>query len=110
MRGDNLIKVSIFSLLSNRQKIFSNPLQLVICFRKTLFSFLMEFYNFFLLKARIREIPAKDKLQYLYCLLSAVLPIVKRIHAEQCSEVELEKRLRGMMLICSSSMLGLKFP
>lgn len=48
-----------------------------------------------LIKARIREIPAKDKLQYLYCLLSAVLPIVKRIHAVQCSEVELEKRLRG---------------
>ncbi|KAL1567379.1 lysine-specific demethylase JMJ25-like [Salvia divinorum] len=48
-----------------------------------------------LIKARIREISAQDKLQYLYCLLSAVLPIVKRIHAEQCSEVELEKRLRG---------------
>ncbi|XP_057797479.1 E3 ubiquitin-protein ligase JMJ24-like [Salvia miltiorrhiza] len=48
-----------------------------------------------LIKARIREISAQDKLQYLYCLLSAVLPIVKRIHAEQCFEVELEKRLRG---------------
>ncbi|KAI3466663.1 hypothetical protein Pfo_023326 [Paulownia fortunei] len=48
-----------------------------------------------LIKARIREIPATDKLQYLYCLLSAVLPIVKKIHSEQCSEVELEKRLRG---------------
>ncbi|KAL3820499.1 hypothetical protein ACJIZ3_006404 [Penstemon smallii] len=48
-----------------------------------------------LIKARIREIPAKEKLQYLYSLLSAVLPIVKRIHSEQCSEVELEKRLRG---------------
>ncbi|KAL8511443.1 hypothetical protein ACS0TY_018013 [Phlomoides rotata] len=48
-----------------------------------------------LIKARIKEIQAKDKLQYLYCLLSAVLPIVKRIHAEQCSEVKLEKRFRG---------------
>ncbi|KAL6553250.1 hypothetical protein OROGR_007092 [Orobanche gracilis] len=48
-----------------------------------------------LIKARIREIPAKDKLQYLYCLLSAVLPIIKQTHSEQCSEVELEKRLRG---------------
>ncbi|CAA0825117.1 Unknown protein [Striga hermonthica] len=48
-----------------------------------------------LIKARIREIPAKDKLQYLYSLLSAVLPIVKQIHSEQCYEVELEKRLRG---------------
>ncbi|XP_075523143.1 E3 ubiquitin-protein ligase JMJ24-like isoform X1 [Primulina tabacum] len=48
-----------------------------------------------LIKTRIREIPAKEKLQYLYCLLSAVLPIVKQIHSEQSSEVELEKRLRG---------------
>lgn len=63
----------------------------------------------FLFKARIKEIQAKDKLQYLYCLLSAVLPIVKRIHAEQCSEVELEKRFRGMMLLCFNSMF-FKFP
>ncbi|XP_073302831.1 E3 ubiquitin-protein ligase JMJ24-like isoform X1 [Primulina huaijiensis] len=48
-----------------------------------------------LIKTRIREIPAKEKLQYLYCLLSAVLPMVKKIHSEQCSEVQLEKRLRG---------------
>ncbi|KAL3615066.1 hypothetical protein CASFOL_040727 [Castilleja foliolosa] len=48
-----------------------------------------------LIKARIREIPAKEKLQYLHCLLSAVLPVVKQIHSEQCSEVEIEKRLRG---------------
>ncbi|XP_065852548.1 E3 ubiquitin-protein ligase JMJ24-like isoform X2 [Euphorbia lathyris] len=44
---------------------------------------------------RIREIPVLDKLQYLYCLLSSVLPVVKKIHNEQCSEVELEKKLRG---------------
>lgn len=48
-----------------------------------------------LLKARIREIPAQNKLQYLYSLLSAVLPVVKHIHNQQCFEVELEKRLRG---------------
>ncbi|KAL5566053.1 hypothetical protein UlMin_029217 [Ulmus minor] len=48
-----------------------------------------------LIKARIREIPALDKLQYLHSLLSSVLPIVKQIHHEHCSEVELEKRLRG---------------
>ncbi|PON81684.1 WRC domain containing protein [Trema orientale] len=48
-----------------------------------------------LIKVRIREIPALDKLQYLHCLLSSVLPVVKQIHLEQCSEVELEKRLRG---------------
>lgn len=49
-----------------------------------------------LIKARIREIPVLDKLQYLYCLLSSVLPIVKQIHQQQCAEVELEKKLRGV--------------
>ncbi|XP_031130580.1 lysine-specific demethylase JMJ25 isoform X2 [Ipomoea triloba] len=48
-----------------------------------------------LIKARIRDIPAQKKLQYLYSLLSAVLPVVKRIHHNQCSEVELERKLRG---------------
>ncbi|GMN43873.1 hypothetical protein TIFTF001_013066 [Ficus carica] len=48
-----------------------------------------------LIKVRIREIPALDKLQYLHRLLSSVLPVVKQIHHDQCSEVELEKRLRG---------------
>ncbi|XP_020867299.1 lysine-specific demethylase JMJ25 isoform X1 [Arabidopsis lyrata subsp. lyrata] len=47
------------------------------------------------IKLRIREIPVLDKLQYLYRLLSAVLPVIKQIHLEQCTEVELEKRLRG---------------
>ncbi|XP_052204649.1 E3 ubiquitin-protein ligase JMJ24 isoform X2 [Diospyros lotus] len=48
-----------------------------------------------LIKIRIREIPIQDKLQYLHCLLSSVLPVVKDIHHEQCSEVELERKLRG---------------
>ncbi|KAI9383008.1 hypothetical protein POPTR_013G019000v4 [Populus trichocarpa] len=48
-----------------------------------------------MVKVRIREIPVLDKLQYLHCLLSSVLPIVKQIHQEQCFEVELEQRLRG---------------
>ncbi|XVE63043.1 hypothetical protein DITRI_Ditri06bG0168000 [Diplodiscus trichospermus] len=48
-----------------------------------------------MIKVRIREIPVLDKLQYLYCLLSSVLPVVKKIHQEQCSEVELERKLRG---------------
>ncbi|XP_038715550.1 lysine-specific demethylase JMJ25-like isoform X2 [Tripterygium wilfordii] len=47
------------------------------------------------IKVRIREIPVLDKLKYLYCLLSSVLPLIKKIHHEQCSEVELEKQLRG---------------
>ncbi|GLT28923.1 hypothetical protein SLA2020_038250 [Shorea laevis] len=49
-----------------------------------------------MIKVRIREIPILDKLQYLYSLLSSVLPIVKKIHHEQCTEVELEKKLRGV--------------
>ncbi|KAF8387810.1 hypothetical protein HHK36_026468 [Tetracentron sinense] len=48
-----------------------------------------------LIKVRIREISVQDKLQYLHCLLSSVLPVVKQIHHEQCSEVELETRLHG---------------
>ncbi|XP_010489647.1 PREDICTED: lysine-specific demethylase JMJ25-like isoform X2 [Camelina sativa] len=47
------------------------------------------------IKVQIREIPVLEKLQYLYRLLSAVLPVIKQIHLEQCAEVELEKRLRG---------------
>ncbi|KAK3028511.1 hypothetical protein RJ639_038579, partial [Escallonia herrerae] len=46
-------------------------------------------------KVKIREIPVQEKLEYLYCLLSSVLHLVTRIHDEQCSEVELERRLRG---------------
>jgi len=52
------------------------------------------------LQVRIREIPVLDKLQYLYRLLSAVLPVIKQIHLEQCMEVELEKRLRGETSFC----------
>ncbi|KAL8107908.1 E3 ubiquitin-protein ligase JMJ24 [Apium graveolens] len=48
-----------------------------------------------LIKVKIREIPIKEKLEYIYCLLSSVLPVAKRIHREQCSEVEFERRLRG---------------
>ncbi|CAH9081363.1 unnamed protein product [Cuscuta epithymum] len=48
-----------------------------------------------LIKARIKDISAQKKLQYLFSLLSAVLPVIKHIHQEQCSEVEIEKRLRG---------------
>lgn len=52
----------------------------------------------FSLQVKIREIPVLDKLQYLYCLLSSVLPVVKQIHQQQCAEVELEKKLRGKKL------------
>lgn len=49
-----------------------------------------------LIKARIREISVLDKLQYLYLLLSSVLPVVTRINRDQCAEVELEKKLYGI--------------
>lgn len=48
-----------------------------------------------LIKIRIREIPAQDKLLYLHSVLSSVLPVVKQIHHDQCLEVELERKLRG---------------
>ncbi|KAI3800363.1 hypothetical protein L1987_28453 [Smallanthus sonchifolius] len=48
-----------------------------------------------MIKGKIREIPAQDKLEHLFCLLSSVLPVVKQIHFEQCSELELERKLRG---------------
>ncbi|KAL0797533.1 hypothetical protein Bca101_052707 [Brassica carinata] len=47
------------------------------------------------IKVRIQAVPVLDKLQYLYRLLSSVLPVIKQIHLDQCTELELEKRLRG---------------
>ncbi|KAG2267670.1 hypothetical protein Bca52824_062225 [Brassica carinata] len=47
------------------------------------------------IKVRIQGIPVLQKLQYLYRLLSAVLPVIKQIHLDQCTELELEKKLRG---------------
>ncbi|KVH89577.1 JmjC domain-containing protein [Cynara cardunculus var. scolymus] len=48
-----------------------------------------------MIKGKIRDIPGQEKLEHLFCLLSSVLPVVKQIHFEQCSELELERRLRG---------------
>ncbi|KAM7272643.1 hypothetical protein ACFE04_027306 [Oxalis oulophora] len=59
-----------------------------------------------LVKAKIRKMPVLDKLQYLYCLLSSVLPVVKQINHEQCSEVELEKRLHGTEIDLARSKLN----
>ncbi|XP_077227282.1 jmjC domain protein JMJ24 isoform X2 [Tasmannia lanceolata] len=47
------------------------------------------------LQVRIREIAGRDKLQYLHCLLSLVLPVLKQIHSEQSFELEVETRLHG---------------
>ncbi|KAF6142673.1 hypothetical protein GIB67_015159 [Kingdonia uniflora] len=48
-----------------------------------------------LIKSKIREIAVSDKLQYSYNILSSILPVVKQIYSDQCSELELESRLRG---------------
>lgn len=58
------------------------------------------------IKVRIREIPVLDKLKYLHCLLSSVLPVVKQIHHEQASEVELEKRLHGSNMLLARAKLS----
>nr|GFB78470.1 lysine-specific demethylase JMJ25 [Tanacetum cinerariifolium] len=47
-----------------------------------------------MIKGKIRDILAQEKLEHLFRLLSLVLPVVKQIHFEQCSELELEKMLR----------------
>ncbi|KAJ4866190.1 RING-type protein [Raphanus sativus] len=47
------------------------------------------------IKVRMQAVPVLDKLKYLYRLLSSVLPVIKQIHLDQCTELELEKRLRG---------------
>ncbi|PIA45936.1 hypothetical protein AQUCO_01600289v1 [Aquilegia coerulea] len=48
-----------------------------------------------LIKFRIKEIAVTDKLQYFHCLLSAILPVVKHIHHDQCFEMELETKIHG---------------
>ena len=63
-------------------------------------------FIFYLIQVRIREIPVLDKLQYLYRLLSSVLPVIKQIHVQQCFEVKLEKRMQGMILDDISCWVG----
>ncbi|KAK9086461.1 hypothetical protein Syun_028855 [Stephania yunnanensis] len=48
-----------------------------------------------LIKARLREISVSNKLKYLHCLLSSILPVIKQIHADQCFEKELETKIYG---------------
>lgn len=59
-----------------------------------------------LIKVRIREIPVQNKLLYLFYVLSSVLPIVKKIHKEHCSEVDLETRVHGKDLSLSRRKLS----
>ncbi|WOK96107.1 hypothetical protein Cni_G04814 [Canna indica] len=48
-----------------------------------------------LVKAKIHEIAAIDKLRYLHSLLKYVLPVLKQIYAEQCFEIGVETRTYG---------------
>ncbi|CAN6320013.1 unnamed protein product [Urochloa humidicola] len=48
-----------------------------------------------LIKARVQEIPVVDKLRYLHCLLAYVLPVLKQIYSDQCSEIGVETRSSG---------------
>uniref|UniRef100_A0A1D1ZBL6 Lysine-specific demethylase 3B n=1 Tax=Anthurium amnicola TaxID=1678845 RepID=A0A1D1ZBL6_9ARAE len=49
-----------------------------------------------LIKGRIREMASIDKLRHLHRLLYFLLPVLKRIHSEQCYELELEIRVYGI--------------
>lgn len=94
LRGDNMVKVFLADFW---RPCFYYTMKFLICCEHCgkIVLFVIVFYE---LQVRIKEIPILDKLQYLYCLLSSVLPVVKQIHYEQCSEVELEKRLHGKIL------------
>jgi len=43
----------------------------------------------------VQEIPVVDKLRYLHCLLSYVLPVLKEIYSDQCFEIGVETRSSG---------------
>ncbi|XP_074589340.1 E3 ubiquitin-protein ligase JMJ24 [Curcuma longa] len=48
-----------------------------------------------LVKAKIHEMPAIDKLRYLHSLLKFILPILKNIYRDQCFEIGVETRAYG---------------
>ncbi|XP_072997167.1 E3 ubiquitin-protein ligase JMJ24 isoform X2 [Typha latifolia] len=48
-----------------------------------------------LIKAKVKEIAGIDKLRYLHRLLVFVLPVLKKIYAEQCFEIGVETRVYG---------------
>ncbi|CAL9106172.1 unnamed protein product [Musa acuminata var. zebrina] len=48
-----------------------------------------------LVKAKIQEMAAIDKLRYLHSLLKFILPVLKQIYAEQCFEIGVETRIYG---------------
>ncbi|XP_071714425.1 E3 ubiquitin-protein ligase JMJ24 [Rutidosis leptorrhynchoides] len=48
-----------------------------------------------MIKGKIRDIHSQEKLEHLFVLLSSVLPVIKQVHSEQCSELELERKFRG---------------
>ena len=53
----------------------------------------------------MQEIPVVDKLRYLHCLLSYVLPVLKEIYSDQCFEIGVETRSSGNPVSLSSSLV-----
>ncbi|TVU47079.1 hypothetical protein EJB05_06659, partial [Eragrostis curvula] len=51
-----------------------------------------------LIKARVQEISAVDKLRYLHSLLVCVLPLLKQIYSDQCFEISVETRSSGTLV------------
>lgn len=39
--------------------------------------------------------PSIKRLQYLHSLLSFTLPVLKKIHSEQCAELDIENKVNG---------------
>ena len=89
LHGENLIKVSPFLgfTFSVNFSIFD-------------FSSLYEFCQ-----ARIQEISSMEKLRHLHRVLSFLFPVLKRIHSEQCYELDLEIRVNGVKILFVTSSL-----
>uniref|UniRef100_A0A0E0KDM9 JmjC domain-containing protein n=1 Tax=Oryza punctata TaxID=4537 RepID=A0A0E0KDM9_ORYPU len=47
-------------------------------------------------KARVQEISAVDKLEYLHSILASVLPVLKQIYSDQCFEIGVDTKAYGL--------------
>jgi hypothetical protein len=48
------------------------------------------------IKARVQEISAVDKLEYLHSILASVLPVLKQIYSDQCFEIGVDTKAYGI--------------
>ncbi|EEE59049.1 hypothetical protein OsJ_10820 [Oryza sativa Japonica Group] len=48
------------------------------------------------IKARVQEISAVDKLEYLHSILASVLPVLKQIYSDQCFEIGVDTKAYGL--------------